>query len=345
MNAVFQNLFPLLLKFVHIFSFCAFFGRKIERKLLFRILHTLAILRVFYTRLKALQNFSFPHVLRLTNKSCYGILKKIRIWEKIMSYYEREAEKDWHFYMNCGEVGIEPHFHSAMEFTFVKSGFQEVIIGGEKRILHAGEGCFCQPFCIHSYARTDTSVCYTLVGDGRYFERHFTALGEMLPPRFFTFSDFDLLAFLFSRFSQNKKNERGRVALNEGICALLTHALFKSVEFENRKTDKQNMLVCDVLHYAHEHLDEDVSLQNLSKVFGYSDRHLSRVLSKNLSQKWNDYLHVLRARKAHELLLENPSLSVLDIALSCGFESSNTFYRAYKSVYGVPPRRETVKEN
>ena len=149
-----------------------------------------------------------------------------------MSFYEVEAEKEWHFYMNRGKVGIEPHFHSAMEFTFVKSGFQEVTIGGEKRVLKAGEGCFCQPFCIHAYSDNTQAICYTIVGDSRYFERHFTTLGEMLPPRFFTFSDFALLDFLFERFSQKEVNQEGRVALNEGICALLTHSLSQTTPFE-----------------------------------------------------------------------------------------------------------------
>ena len=145
---------------------------------------------------------------------------------------------------------------------------------------------------------------------------------------------------LFRRFQQKTQNNGGRVALNEGIASLLVHALSQNIPFEPTKNDKQNLLVCDVLKYAHEHLEEDLSLGNLSKAFGYSNRHLSRMLTRNLSQKWNDYVHLLRVRKAHDLLREKPHLSVLDVALSCGFESSNTFYRAYKSVYGIAPRRE-----
>ena len=130
-----------------------------------------------------------------------------------MSFYEMDAEKDGYLYMRYGEVGVDPHFHSAMEFIFVESGEQEVIVGGEKRVLTAGEGCFCQPFCTHSYAKKETSVCYILVGDGKYFERRFSLLGGTLPPRFFTFSDFELLAFLFARFKANNTNQVGRVAL------------------------------------------------------------------------------------------------------------------------------------
>ena len=260
-----------------------------------------------------------------------------------MSFYEIAAEKDGHFLMLHGIVGIAPHFHSAMEFIFVEQGKQEVTVGGERRILKAGEGCFCQPFCVDAYAETNAAVCYSIVGVGKYFERHFSALGGAFPTRFFTFSDFELLEFLYARFLQKSEKDGGRVALNEGIAALLTHALAKTIPFEQRKNDKQNLLVCDVLQYAHEHLQDDLSLSALSRTFGYSDRHLSRMLYKNLSQKWNDYVHALRCRRAHELLKENPTLSVLDVALSCGFDSSNTFYRAYKTLYNAPPRREKEK--
>ena len=43
---------------------------------------------------------------------------------------------------------------------------------------------------------------------------------------------------------------------------------------------------------------------------------------------------IFRARIAHMLIESNKDSSVLDIALSCGFEMLNTFHRAYRRVFG-----------
>jgi AraC-like DNA-binding protein len=40
---------------------------------------------------------------------------------------------------------------------------------------------------------------------------------------------------------------------------------------------------------------------------------------------------------ARELLLRFPQRSVLDIALSCGFNNLSSFYRSFSQVYGAPP--------
>ena len=291
MNALFSNLLFFSCNFMPKRLFEAFYGGKIERKSLFCEFMRFSLNRPVFAPFFIKRIFSLAlRKERLTFPFSCVILEKIRSWENYMSFYEMAAEKEGHFFMAHGCVAMQPHFHGAPEFIFVQSGEQEVIVGGEKRILHAGEGCFCQPFCIHSYAESPSAVCFAIVGDGKYFERSFSSLGDLIPPRFFTFSDFELLSFLYHRFKQKTENNGGRVALNEGIAAFLVHALAQNTPFEPRKNDKQNLLVCDVLSYAHEHLEEDLSLGNLAKTFGYSNRHLSRILTRNLSQKWKHFI-------------------------------------------------------
>ena len=81
------------------------------------------------------------------------------------------------------------------------------------------------------------------------------------------------------------------------------------------------------------------NLLALSREFGYSREHLSRILGRYLSEGWNGYVNRLRARRAEEMLSERPGENVLKIAYECGFESPNTFYRAYRREFGKSPRR------
>ena len=120
---------------------------------------------------------------------------------------------------------------------------------------------------------------------------------------------------------------------------ILFSEISESAPFIPRKADKQSALVCSVLQYAEERLCEDLSLAALARVFNYSQEHLSRVLHGYLSENWCAYVNRLRVRRAETLLKNDPSLSVLDAAFACGFDSPNTFYRAYKREFGKKPRR------
>lgn len=50
-------------------------------------------------------------------------------------------------------------------------------------------------------------------------------------------------------------------------------------------------------------------------------------------------LSSMRIRAAHDLLIARPDLSVLQVALDCGFDSLATFYRAFNNAYAMPPRQ------
>lgn len=257
-----------------------------------------------------------------------------------MSYYERLAEGKGYFHFQRREVlYTHPHFHSAPEFLFVEKGEQLVTIGGETRLLKEGEACFSEGFCVHSYTQVQGTICHVILGERGYFEKQFSYRGKR-PPRFFSFDDFSLLNGLRTLCEVRFEREENKIATFEGAMTILLSAISEKVPFEEKETDKQSALVCDILSYAESHLERDLSLSFLAKKFGYSHEHLSRLLHKQLAENWNVFIGRLRARKAHALLLQNPESSVLKIAYDCGFESPNTFYRAYKREYGSLPRRK-----
>jgi len=255
-----------------------------------------------------------------------------------MSFFELTAEEKRYFHFQPrGSFDTEPHFHSAIEFLFVERGEQEVVIGGEKRILYAGDACFSDSFCVHSYDHKPNTAAYVFLGEKSYFDNFFLAQDGKVPPRFFQFHDFSLLKNLLQLCTKNYRSNATQQAVFEGSAHILLATIAEETEFVTREVDKQTSFIANVLQYAQEHLKGDLSLSALSRVFGYSQEHLSRLLHKYLAENWTTYVNRLRARHAHALLQENGS--VLDIAFDCGFESLSTFYRAYHLEYGKNPRR------
>lgn len=260
-----------------------------------------------------------------------------------MGYYERRADEENYCYINYRySTDTKAHFHSAVELFFINEGEQEVVVGGEKRLLKAGDGCFCDTLCVHAYRQENetapSSTCSVVVGDKAFFERAFSLLGNKVPPSFFRFDNFSLLETLYLQWENAKSNPRIAPVFFEGCVQILLGELAKNTSFVSREKARQDELLCNVLLYAQKHLTEDLSLSVLAREFGYSREHLSRLLHKYLLENWKTYVNRLRVRETDAILRQSPTENVLSVALSCGFDSANTFYRAYKKEFGYSPR-------
>ncbi|AEU39060.1 transcriptional regulator, AraC family [Granulicella mallensis MP5ACTX8] len=80
----------------------------------------------------------------------------------------------------------------------------------------------------------------------------------------------------------------------------------------------------------------DLSLQALANESGYSRVHFIRMFRAATGYSPHNYLLNLRLERARELL-RNPSLSLIDIALDCGFSSHSHMSRLFHKSVGVTP--------
>lgn len=100
-----------------------------------------------------------------------------------------------------------------------------------------------------------------------------------------------------------------------------------------------------LLVHIQAHLEDDLSLAALSRKAGLSPFHLQRRFKAAIGETPKAYTERLRLeRGAFRLLLHDSS--VLDIALQCGFQSHETFLRAFRRRFGRAPSeyRESVRE-
>ena len=103
------------------------------------------------------------------------------------------------------------------------------------------------------------------------------------------------------------------------------------------KSDSRYRIVCRMMVYIKEHLQEDLSRDRLARLCGVSPSYLSRLFREYSGVCLQDYIVQCRVQKA-VLLLRSGSRSVLDAALESGFSSSSGFYRAFGKVTGKTPR-------
>ena len=87
------------------------------------------------------------------------------------------------------------------------------------------------------------------------------------------------------------------------------------------------------------YLDPDLTLPDLASRLECSVNHLSQVINAGFGVSFFDYLNKQRIADAVTLLSDNESenSTVLNVALQVGFNSTSTFYVAFKKVTGKTP--------
>ncbi len=92
-----------------------------------------------------------------------------------------------------------------------------------------------------------------------------------------------------------------------------------------------------VIDYVRENLEEELSVENLAEVAGFSPFHFHRIFSAMVGETLKGFVRRIRLEKAATLLLNQTDRSLTDIALSVGFSSSSTFTRAFQQFAGTSP--------
>ncbi|GAB5454788.1 MAG: AraC family transcriptional regulator [Henriciella sp.] len=85
------------------------------------------------------------------------------------------------------------------------------------------------------------------------------------------------------------------------------------------------------------YLDPDLTLAELSDQVAMIPREVSELLNQSLGLHFFDFINGHRIDYAKELLLTEPSQSILDILLASGFNSKSSFNTAFKKQVGMTP--------
>jgi transcriptional regulator GlxA family with amidase domain len=94
-----------------------------------------------------------------------------------------------------------------------------------------------------------------------------------------------------------------------------------------------------VIHMMERNIEEPISPAILAKDVGMSTRQLERLFRRYLNRSPKRYYMELRLQKARNLLMQT-DMSVINVALACGFSSPSHFSKCYRAQYGTTPYRE-----
>ena len=94
-----------------------------------------------------------------------------------------------------------------------------------------------------------------------------------------------------------------------------------------------------VIQMMEGNIEDPVSPADLAEDVGMSTRQLERLFRRYLNRSPKRYYMELRLQKARNLLMQT-DMSVINVALACGFASPSHFSKCYRSHYNTTPYRE-----
>jgi transcriptional regulator GlxA family with amidase domain len=84
------------------------------------------------------------------------------------------------------------------------------------------------------------------------------------------------------------------------------------------------------------HISDPLTCEQLAKLSDIGERQLSRLFQKYLGRKVNSFYSELRLSHAHTLV-QQTSMTIIEIAISAGYDSVAYFSQRFKRVYGYTP--------
>ncbi len=258
---------------------------------------------------------------------------------------------DKHYYQ------VDWHWHEEVEFSVVQC--EELIceIGNERLVLHRGDCVMINSQVMHQYTpaveQEKGNLWNSLLFDPKLIaEVDSSVYQEFIEPIIRSSRQYLIL----DQNVQWQKEIRKRLKEVQDVCVenppavdlYLKHLLaglwillaehkelFPACENTSPKQRSRERLRI-MMRYIWDHYQEAITLADIARSVHVSERTAERCFKEEIQISPLVFLQNHRLRCARRMLLSEKS-SILEIALSCGFESSSYFDRIFKRTYHMTP--------
>ena len=231
---------------------------------------------------------------------------------------------------NCFNEWNE-HSHNFYEFEYIIDGSAECIIDSKHYTAEPNDLIFVSPMNIHSYKHISDCVNTITIHFTNDIIKNSFNLSEVegcilknVPEFKDIFSDALTEYNIFDSYSFY------------GISNILERIIIQFLRMHNKKNTDELHNISLAEGYISTHFRENITLESISKKFGYSQSYFCKLFKKTVGTGFNTYLNNCRLDYAYSLLTLS-KMNITQICYTCGFNSLRHFTRSFHQKYGIPP--------
>lgn len=253
---------------------------------------------------------------------------------------------------NSQNMSYSPHWHTAMEVIIPLENDYDVSVNENKYHLLPHDILMISPGEIHTLLAPETGIRNIYLIDISFLTKikGFASIQALLS------QSVHITQTSHPKVHKNILNQFLDIAeeyfRDKEYCEMTIYSVllrifaelgyFKTQDqdlFANCRADKKREYIQKinvVLDFIDTNYAEDISLDKMADMAGFSKYHFSRLFTQYTGHTFCDYLNLRRIRAAESLLSED-ELTITEAAMQSGFSSIATFNRAFKSLKKCSP--------
>lgn len=240
-----------------------------------------------------------------------------------------------------GNYRREKHWHRSIEIFAVCEGELAFHMDGKTYPLKSGEFIIVNSNEVHSIDAPQKNMTIVLQIPLKAFEKYSSDDQVILFHHFFAVKDTYFLKLLQEMYFAYEEKKRGYYVKVLGLFYMVMHHMITTyqttdISEEILRRNKNLDKLSRITNYIKENHENELSLEQVANVFGYSPTYLSRMFRNYAGISYKTYLDHLRLQYAvKDMEMTNDSLST--IAYRHGFSNSKALARAFQKKYGILP--------
>lgn len=249
---------------------------------------------------------------------------------------ENNFRVDAFYDYNYNTFNMKPHKHFALEIMYLLGGGAEIEVKGERFPLKKGNLVLIDSLIDHKlYVKAKGHILNLEISP--LSQNIKGKLSALLPTKFsdekfLMLSDnsgiSDCMKRILSELS--KKNN------DELLINLRVMELFRLISQSYINENFDNPLISKAITFIDSNFSSTLTIPQIANYVKLNRSYLQRQFKIATNQTIVDYIANLRIEKAKKLMTAT-SLPIVDIAIDVGYNSRQSFFKAFKKITGVSP--------
>ena len=254
-------------------------------------------------------------------------------------------------YNNVQIEDYPDHWHTPVEIIMPIENIYSVVVGGHTITLNPTDIIFICPGVIHSLKAHGKGRRIIFQAEITMFTaiREFESILSLMSPvlKITKENPHDIHKHICNLLLQiNEEYNNSNILMETIIYSKLlnifvlvgrnytSNSVFSNgMDYQNKEYTEKFIFICN---YINEHCTEDLNLDKIAKLAGFSKYHFTRLFKQITTTTFYKYLNLKRIEHAQKLLA-NPGISVTEVALNSGFSSLSAFIRMFKLINHCTP--------